>query len=391
MDTNADLGKRPATNGVRIAPDVYAQTIAPLDRAVHTPGMVYASPEVFQLEKERMFMRDWLFVGRIEELPNPGDYMTHNVMGEPIIVARDKSGALNAYYNQCAHRGVELIEGSGNTNRLKCPYHAWTYDLTGKLIGAPFMRDTADFDPKNCRLKQLLIDTWAGCIFISFNPDVEPLAKFTEFWEQEFGFLRMQDCRLGYKFVMEFDCNWKFVYENLLDIYHVGTTHAQTIAKFHDEDSYKVKRGEGGRLSIAYQTQTMTPDGKTRFGKMPWLENETERLGRIGFLPPNLTLLARCDYVRPFAHWPISPTRTRSVAYFLLPADRVEDPEFDSKIQPYIEYVTKVLSEDTGMVMSLQRAMSSRGFVPGRMSTMEHSLHHVIGNHLQRVLGPNVG
>ncbi len=275
----------------------------------------------------------------------------------------------------------------GNTKNFKCPYHNWTYDLRGKLVGAPYMRETVDFDMRNCRLKPLLVDSWAGNIFLSFNPEVEPLETFTAFWQQEFGFLRMEECRLAYKFVMEFDCNWKFVYENLLDIYHVGTTHANTIAQFHDEQSYKVKRGERGRLSIAYQTQTMTPDGKTRFGKMPWLEDETERLGRIGFMPPNLTLLARCDYVRPFAHWPISPTKTRSVAYFLMPTDRVDDPDFAAKFQPYLEYVTRVLQEDTGMVMSLQRAMVSRGFEPGRMSTMEHSLHHVISNHLERVLG----
>ncbi len=365
-----------------------ARTFASLDHATHTPGSVYASPEVFELEKERMFMKDWLFVGRVEEFSKPGDYLTHNIMGEPIVITLGADNKLHAFYNQCAHRGVEVVEGSGNAKRFKCPYHNWTYDLQGQLIAAPFMRETADFDIKNCRLKPVQLDTWAGNIFISFNPDVEPLETFLSFFREEFGFLQMEDCALGYKLEMEFDCNWKFVYENLLDIYHVGTTHANTIARFHDEESYKFKRGPAGGLSISYQTQTMTRDGQSRFGKMPWLVNENERFARIGFLSPNTTLLARFDFVRPFAHWPISINKTRSVAYYLFPKEHVADPQFQEKVEPYIEWVKQVLNEDRGMILSLQRAMASKGFVPGRMSTMEDSLHHVICNHLERVFGP---
>jgi Rieske 2Fe-2S family protein len=376
--------------GSGISPEAFARSTAPLAKATHTPGNVYASPEVFQLEKERMFMRDWLFVARVEEFQKPGDYLTHNVMGEPIVIAMGKDGKLNAFYNQCAHRGVEVVEGSGNTNRFKCPYHAWTYDLEGKLIGAPFMRETEGFDMKNCRLKPLKLDTWAGYVFVSFNPDVEPLQNFIAFFEEKFGMLRQEDCALGYKLVLEFDCNWKFVYENLLDIYHVGTTHAASIARFHDEQSYKVTRGPRGALSINYETQTMTADGKSRFGKMPWLENETERFARIGFMPPNLTLLARHDFVRPVAHWPLSIDKTRSVAYYLFPKEALADPNFKDKVQDYIDYGINVLNEDRGMVMSLQRAMTTRGFEPGRMSTMEHSLHHVISYHLECIFGDDV-
>jgi len=89
--------------------------------------------------------------------------------------------------------------------------------------------------------------------------------------------------QLAGKYEIDFDCNWKFGYENLLDIYHVGTTHAKAIGKFQDEASYRFNAQPEGRLGIAYQTQTMTPDGKTRVGKMPWLESETERFGRIGY------------------------------------------------------------------------------------------------------------
>ena len=369
-----------------IAPETLVQTRVELDRARHVPGLVYASPEVFRLEKERLFMQDWLFVAHVDELPDPGDYLTHTVMGEPIVIARDLSGELRAFYNQCAHRGVEVAQGKGNAKRFQCPYHAWTYDLDGRLVGAPFMREVG-FDIGQCRLKPLQIGTWAGWIFVSFNPAVQPLEHHVAFFQQELGFLRQEDCGLAYKYEVDFDCNWKLVYENLLDIYHVGTTHAKTIGKFQDEQSYRFNPQPEGRLSIAYQTQTMTPDGKSRFGKMPWLENETERFGRIGFLPPNVTLLARCDYVRPVAHWPVSPTRTHSVAYFLFPREKFAQPDFAEKVQVYVDYLTQVLAEDTGMMLSLQRAMVTRGFEPGRMARLEQAIHYVINYHLDRVFG----
>ncbi len=375
------------TEASMMSPELIAKTTAPLEEARHIPGSIYSSQEVFDLEKERLFMTDWLFVGRVEELPNAGDYLSQRIMGESILVTRDKEGDLRAFFNTCLHRGVELALGTGNCSRFVCPYHAWTYDLQGKLIGAPFMKESKGFDTKECRLKPVQVDTWAGNIFINMDSDAEPLNKTLEFYQGEFEHQRQEELVLAYKLEVDFACNWKLVYENLLDIYHVGTTHAGTIGRFHDEDSYKVKRGPDGALSINYDTQTMTPDGKTRFGAIPWLEHRGERFAEIGFMPPNLTLLARYDFVRPIVHWPIAPDKTHSVAYYLFPKSALEDPQFDEKIMDYVDYGKEVLDEDAVMIVSLQRAMASKTFVPGRMSTFEHSLHHVIGNHLERVFG----
>ena len=277
------------------------------------------------------------------------------------------------------------LEASGNAKLFICPYHAWTYDLEGKLVGAPFMKEAKGFDVSRCRLRPLRLETWAGWIFVSFDLDVEPLDDFLEFFKNEFAFLRQEDCRLAHKFVIELDCNWKFVYENLLDVYHVGTTHAGTIGRLNKADSYRFKTHPGGQLSIHYEAETMTPDGASRIGKMPWLANEPDNIARIGFLPPNMSLLSRCDYIRPFLHWPLSPYRTRSVAYFLFPKEKFRDADFAANVQVYAAFLTEVLNEDLGMIQSLQRAMSSRGFAPGRMSPMEQAIHHVIASYLDRL------
>ena len=359
----------------------------PLTEAVHTPGYVYGSPEVIALEKERLFMQDWLCIGRVEELPNKGDYLTHNVMGEPVVITRGQDGALHAFYNQCRHRGVEVAEGKGNAKLFKCPYHAWTYDLQGQLIGAPFMRETKDFDIKQCRLKPVQLDTWAGWIFISFNPNVESLSSFMQEYEAEFGMLQQENLRLAFKYETDFDCNWKFVYENLLDIYHVGVTHAASIGKYQDQSSYRYHCLPRGRLSIHYRAKTMSATGDSLFGPIPWIDDDNGMFARIGFLPPNLTLLVRNDYVRPMVHWPISENKTHSVGYFLFPEEKFADPQFAEKVQVYVDFLDKVLDEDRGMILSLQRAMNTKGFEPGRMSNMEAAIHHVLGYQLERTFG----
>ena len=144
------------------------KTKAPIARARHVPGYIYDSPEVFELEKEKIFMKDWLCVARVEEVEKPGDFMTFRIMGEPVVVTRDHDGHLNAFFNICAHRGVEVASGEGNTKEFMCPYHGWSYDLNGKLTGAAFMQEAETFEPTTCRLPALRLGVWAGWIILAY-------------------------------------------------------------------------------------------------------------------------------------------------------------------------------------------------------------------------------
>ena len=100
-------------------------------------------------------MKDWLCVGRMEEIENPGDYIALRLLDEPIILARDNDGNVGAFANVCRHRGVEVASGSGNTQEFSCPYHGWLYDLQGNLVGAPYMKEAEGFDPTSCQLTPL--------------------------------------------------------------------------------------------------------------------------------------------------------------------------------------------------------------------------------------------
>ena len=174
-------------------------------------------------------MKDWLAVARVEEVESPGEFMTFNIMGEPIVVTRDRDGAINAFYNICAHRGVEVVAGTGNAKQFKCPYHAWTYDLEGKLLGAAYMDEIHDFDLGDCRMKPILVDIWEGWVFVNFDPEAAPLSDFVAEFASHFGVFQQSRFRLTKKLTSTLNCNWKLINENFVDVYHLITLHGDTL------------------------------------------------------------------------------------------------------------------------------------------------------------------
>ncbi|SVC79304.1 uncharacterized protein METZ01_LOCUS332158, partial [marine metagenome] len=153
------------TNGFHVDKSILAevaQTRASLLESKHLPGWFYTSPELFQHEIDTIFMKEWLCVGRLEEFPNAGDYAAIRIAGEPLLICRGNSGEMNAFRNICRHRGVEVATGEGNLAKFTCPYHAWVYDLEGKLMGAPHVKELKAFDVAGCSLPRVQIDNWGG-------------------------------------------------------------------------------------------------------------------------------------------------------------------------------------------------------------------------------------
>jgi phenylpropionate dioxygenase-like ring-hydroxylating dioxygenase large terminal subunit len=358
----------------------------PLAEASHAPGALYASKEFYRLDVEKLFMRDWLYVGRVEELPNPGDYMTMRIAGEPIVIARTREGELAAYYNMCVHRGVEVAEGCGNARGFKCPYHGWTYDLSGRLTGSPYMKESAGFDSTAERMRPLRLETWRRNIFVTFDAAAPPLREFVAEFEKDFAFLQMENCRLGNRIELELQCNWKFVHENLMDFYHVGVLHVKTFgAKFGWTDD-DVHLKPGGGVSIFYAAGPPTPGAEPLLGKMPWLEDRPVSFACTGFLSPNCTFFGRIDVNRFMIAWPDGPNRSRTIIYHLFPEAFFDRPGFREILKIYREYQLKILEEDRSMIESMQVAMASPAYRPGRMSTLEKPLHHYLVGYLDRVL-----
>src|ERR1051325_11721266 len=145
----------------------------PLTHASNLPSDCYTSPEWYEREFTNVFCTAWLCAGRVEQIPNAGDYFTTTVAGEHIAVLRGSDGNLHAVVPICRHRGALMLDGTGNCRTISCPYHGWTYRPSGELIGVGGrhqpMRDIVGFDKEANGLVTLRIETWAGFVFVNFN------------------------------------------------------------------------------------------------------------------------------------------------------------------------------------------------------------------------------
>lgn len=369
-----------------VAPSQMAQVRMPITQARHALPEIYASPEIWRLEKQKIFMKEWLLVAREEEIKNAGDYLALRWLDEPFLLVRDKAGTLRAFANVCAHRGVEVAFGKGNTEVFSCPYHSWTYRLDGKLLGAALVGDNTTFDRNNCSLPQIAMGIWGGNVFINFSDSPQPFDEFIGGYKQDFDYLQQENCRLSAKLHVDLSCNWKFAVENLLDIYHVKTLHANTFGKHFNATADQIKLGENGRVGYYHKTAPATPEGKSQFGRMPWLDPELDNsFGGTVRMPPNVHMFARIDQVRYIVVWPTGVDTCQLVCYHLFPEEFFSVPDFEAKAKIYADYQIAVLEEDRLMIDSLQLAMRSKYFKPGPMVKLETAIHHVLNDYLDRM------
>ncbi|HIO00393.1 MAG TPA: Rieske (2Fe-2S) protein, partial [Alphaproteobacteria bacterium] len=158
--------------------DHYVDVRRPLVEASTLPSWCYTNPSFYQREVEQIFLKHWNFAGRVDQLSNSGDFMTLDFFGESVILVRGKDNVIRAFANVCRHRSARLLEGEGNCRTIVCPYHSWVYGLDGSLLRMKGMEETRNFNPEENALRKLRTEVWAGFIFVSFNPDINPLDEY---------------------------------------------------------------------------------------------------------------------------------------------------------------------------------------------------------------------
>jgi salicylate 5-hydroxylase large subunit len=232
----------------------------PKEGLARVPYWIYTDPKIYAREQERIFGgRSWSYVALEAEIPNTGDFKRTVIGDKPVVVMRAEDGSVNVVENRCAHRGVQFCQKHlGNTPEFMCPYHQWTYNLKGDLIGVPFRRGVKqqggmpkDFDPKQHGLKKLAVATRNGVVYASFAHDMEPLADFIG---PEMLALhdRIFDGRalevLGYSRQL-IPANWKLMFENIKDPYHASLLHVFLVSfgLFRVDTPSKVQMDSTGR------------------------------------------------------------------------------------------------------------------------------------------------
>ncbi len=357
----------------------YAAAFKEVTEASHAPGALYSDPAVLAREKEVIFKHDWLCLCRAEEVAETGNFITFRVVGVPVLICRDKEGAVRAYANMCLHRGAELIAGSGEASTFSCPYHGWTYDLDGQLMGAGYMRDAVGFDKANCKLTEFQVREWCGWIFVSLAKEPPSFDAYIKTFDEKFGWIKMQDMRIGLRMESELNCNWKLMVENFIDFYHAKVLHRDTIGRFMKTSDVTYDLREDGQVYVdEYDAGTLSKSGDVFRKRIDTMIDKSPRFSAAGLLPPNIDIFFRPDYAVLFTSWPIGVDRMKLTTLALWHKDVVEAPDFQNVADEYKVMMDKVLGEDFDMVESLQNAAASGYFEPGRMCRLERGVQHFV-------------
>ncbi|MCE2483104.1 MAG: Rieske (2Fe-2S) protein, partial [Alphaproteobacteria bacterium] len=155
------------------------------DHALTLPSHYYHDPGIYEREKEEIWFKTWQYLGFLQDLRNPGDYITDRIVDQQVFVIRDKAGDLRAYYNVCMHRGHILLEGKGNKTIITCPFHAWSYDTFGALRAAGNAENVAGFRLEDFGLSEIRVETMANMVFVNLDLDARPLGETYAGFEED--------------------------------------------------------------------------------------------------------------------------------------------------------------------------------------------------------------
>ena len=212
----------------------------------------YTDPDYFEVEKEVLFKKQWQCIARVEQLEKTGDYIALTVSDVPIILSKTKSGEIKALANVCQHRSATLVEeGNGNKRKFSCPYHAWTYELSGELFSLPLEEGFHNFDKSKCKLPEFRLEIWEGFIFINISGDAEPLAPQLENAKKAFAPWGLSEMKVVHSFWRrDLPWNWKVFTENAAEIYHIMCAHKNTLEVAIATRSAFVKVKDKGMTSL---------------------------------------------------------------------------------------------------------------------------------------------
>lgn len=340
------------------------------------PARFYTDPAIHQAEKAAIFYRTWHYAGHVSQVREPGSFLTTRIHEQNVFVARGRDGTLRAFFNVCAHRGHELLAGTGRKTVITCPYHAWAYDFDGRLVTARNSENVAGFDKCQFSLKPVRVEVFCGLVLVNLDTDATPFADTMAGLEAEVRqyLPRVDDLAFAQRDTYDVAANWKVLVDNFLECYHCATAHKDFV-DLVDMDSYRTitHKRYSSQCSAAPRTTTSNAfsfePGDVDFGYAGFFvwPNFT-----IWIYPgePNLSVLQMN---------PSAPERTTEYQdWFTL------EGAVTKQLSDAIAYQKDVLQpEDIGLCESVQRGLHSLGYNQGRFivdqdltELSEHAVHH---------------
>src|SRR6266700_3653551 len=377
----------------------FHKTVATFQRGAKTlPQRYFVSPEIFAEELQKIFATNWVLVGHQSQLAEPGDYFLAEVAGESLIVAKDQRSTIRAFYNVCRHRGARLCEEqNGRAAAIQCPYHAWTYALDGRLLGAPHMDETPGFNKGEYPLKPARLALWEGFIFLNLAAASASLEKWFEPLGGKFSPWNLAALRSAKRTEYEVRANWKLIFENYSECYHCLGVHPE-LSKISPYDSAENDLTEGpflgGFMRIAKgRSLTMSGNGcalgiadasRVRDRAPAHNRNPSQKIdddydhehehdgkNRVFYYSifPNMLLSLHPDYVMVHQLRPQSPDRTLIFCDWFFHPNAFDHGDFHP--EDAIEFWDMTNKQDWHVCELSQQGIASRAYVPGPYSARE--------------------
>ena len=358
---------------------------APLNQAYTIPAAWYVDERLAELERQNVFGRTWQAVGRLDQVSRPGEFLTAELAGEPLVVVRGSDNQLRAFFNVCRHHAAAVVtEQQGAATIFRCPYHGWSYGLDGSLKGAPEFEGVCAFDRSENGLLPVQVDAWEQFAFVTLDPEAAPLADFLGRLAERVAPLNLEALRFFERRVYTLNCNWKVFVDNYLDGgYHVPHLHKE-LSSVLDYKHYTIENEDRYCLQSSPMV-TSSEDSATatsRTGDRAWYfwqyPNFMINLYH-GYMDTNLVLpdgVDRCKVIFDFYFDDVSEPATQRNQQSIAVGERVND-------------------EDVAICEAVQRGLHSRAYRAGRLSVRreagEHLFHRLLAADLKRGLDDGRG
>ena len=354
----------------------YEDVRRPLIEASTLPSWCYTSEAFYQREVEQIFLKQWNFAGRLDEIPDSGDYMSLDFCGESVIVIRGKDDVVRAFANVCRHRSARLLEGRGRCRTIVCPYHSWVYDLDGTLLRMKGMEQTAGFDPAENGLIPLQVESWAGFLFVSFANDVMPLEEHLGDMTEQYASYRFADMLCVRRRSYDLKCNWKLYIENAMEDYHTATVHKDSIG---NQDCVPVStKGQWAAIYLeAADTIAVLTEDNTTLPHIEKLSGLAAKGTYFSVIYPATFFATHQDCMWWLQLLPHAPDRTTVVIGSCFPRSSIAREDFAREVLKYYARWDKALPEDNAISERQQQGLNSRSSRPGRLSYYEPCVHAI--------------
>jgi len=372
---------------------------------VHTEGLSadsYFDPRHHERELQRIWYRNWIYVGRSSEIADPRAFRTFEFGNQKLILVRDDAGTLQGFHNTCRHRGAALCRESSGTMRsgaIICPYHAWTYNLRGDLVRTSSKCHAGGFDLTDYPLYRVGVREWSGFIFVALAPDPPPFDRIFDVPLDRLAPWRLQELVVGHVLVKNIQCNWRIFWENYNECLHCPSVHPQLsqlvpiygrgLVEERDDPNWKMHADDADpkfKGGLRRGARTWSMDGQLTGTAFIGLSEADQELGHVYMTGlPSIFIVGHLDYVRVVRLRPLEPEKTELRVEYLFSPETLAMPGFD--MSNVVNFTNLVMTEDAHVCELNQQGLHAAPHRRGVVMPEEYVIrqfHEWVGCELAR-------